>query len=303
MKTVLFVVMLGLVIPVNAEWKSSSSEDEFDDTKSFYATSSRTSSTKSMSSPYSDVNSWIGVGCNKEDGAWAYVGFNESNFTDTETKDGYNVLELRVRFDDYKTEYRFTQNWKGHSIQVTDDIGFINDIKQHNTMLLETRWFREGKVYFKHDLGGATKTIDKIMANCSGNALTKLVEEYNNAALINAVELDNTEMVKMLLAAGANPNTVSKDGETVLISATYKFNSEIIKMLLAAGVNPNMINKYGNTALIWAVKWDNYEIAKMLIDAGANPHIKSKDRRTALNIATQLDLTDIIEILKAAGAE
>ncbi|MEP6924698.1 MAG: ankyrin repeat domain-containing protein, partial [Pyrinomonadaceae bacterium] len=50
-------------------------------------------------------------------------------------------------------------------------------------------------------------------------------------ALLNAAEAKNTDVVKLLLGAGANPNVQDNKGETAM---TLSSNSDEIKLLLVS---------------------------------------------------------------------
>lgn len=69
------------------------------------------------------------------------------------------------------------------------------------------------------------------------------VDALGNAdvtALYLAVEVKNIQAVKMLLNAGANPNTTSGaplNGDTPLVRALYNPNMEMIELLLGAGAD------------------------------------------------------------------
>ena len=82
----------------------------------------------------------------------------------------------------------------------------------------------------------------------------KQTQEELNTALINATISGDKEVVKTLLAKGANVNTQDNYGDTALIMAAVKKNKEMIERLLAKGANVNIQNNYGNTALIIAVR-------------------------------------------------
>ena len=98
------------------------------------------------------------------------------------------------------------------------------------------------------------------------------------------------EIIQLLLAAGANPNTVDKYGATVLKEASEMGYVEIIKILLAAGANPNILGSFGRTALMLSVcRYTGpghierkLETVKILLAAGANPNIVDEDGHSAL---------------------
>ena len=69
--------------------------------------------------------------------------------------------------------------------------------------------------------------------------------------------------VKELICQLANPESSIAD---IFINAASNDHSEIVKLLLEAGANPNVPDPYGNTALSLT---RNPEIKNLLIRAGA----------------------------------
>jgi ankyrin repeat protein len=84
-------------------------------------------------------------------------------------------------------------------------------------------------------------------------------------------------IVERLLAAGADPNGASADGETVLMIASRTGSAETIKALVARGadVRARELRK-GQTALMWAAAENNVAAIRALIEAGADINEKSK---------------------------
>lgn len=94
-----------------------------------------------------------------------------------------------------------------------------------------------------------------------------------NTALILAAQLGRSESVKLLLEAGANVQLANEHGWTALIHAVNSSGSydeanmtEIIKGLLAAGADVNAIDRQEKRALDYASR---PAIREMLISAGA----------------------------------
>lgn len=90
-------------------------------------------------------------------------------------------------------------------------------------------------------------------------------------ALLDAVWNGQTDVVKSLLAAGADPNTHNFEGTTVLMFAARDGHVEILQTLLAAGANPKLSNKDGMDALMAATSRSHGAIATILKKAGADP--------------------------------
>ncbi|HCJ12221.1 MAG: hypothetical protein A2Y14_00705 [Verrucomicrobia bacterium GWF2_51_19] len=127
-------------------------------------------------------------------------------------------------------------------------------------------------------------------------------DKHGNTAMRLAVMDDQTEIVQILIAAGANPNIQGQNGSTVLTLAVMNDQTEIVQILIAAGADLNIQDKNGNTAMRLAMMDDQTEIAKLLIAAGANPNIQNKNGNTAMTLAVILDQTEIAKLLIAAGA-
>jgi len=86
--------------------------------------------------------------------------------------------------------------------------------------------------------------------------------------IVRAAGAGKTEMVDLLIRPGADVNAVcqSDDGNsTALMSATRY--PDILKLLLAAGADPKALDNEGQSALFHA-SGHNQEIMKMLLEAG-----------------------------------
>ena len=73
-------------------------------------------------------------------------------------------------------------------------------------------------------------------------------------------------------------------GATPLMAAALYGDAQVVKQLLAAGADANAANAAGVTPLMWAAP--RVEIAQPLLEAGADVHARSEDGRSALLIAS-----------------
>ena len=91
---------------------------------------------------------------------------------------------------------------------------------------------------------------------------------YNNT-LIEAAKDGKTELVSLLIDAGADINAVDEDGDTPLNWAASNGHSECVKLLLAApGIDVNKTNEYyGGTPLNRAAFNGRSECVKLLLAA------------------------------------
>ena len=99
--------------------------------------------------------------------------------------------------------------------------------------------------------------------------------ELGEPLLNIAAEMGHTEIVRILLEKGADPNVRDYMDNTALILAADRGDEPMVKMLLAKGADVNHQNIMGYTAITLAAKNQHGVIANMLAENGANPEIRS----------------------------
>lgn len=101
------------------------------------------------------------------------------------------------------------------------------------------------------------------------------LEDPDQTALMRAAVQGDLKTVKQLLADGtaANVNSLDQGGQSALILAcqNFKTNPELVKALIAAGANVNLRSRNGYTALTWAQARDNADVTRLLRRAGGRP--------------------------------
>ena len=106
---------------------------------------------------------------------------------------------------------------------------------------------------------------DKRIGECEGWA--------SRAASVKAYK-EQAEIVKLLLEAGANPNTcASYDLVPPIIEATRSGDRATVELLLNAGADINGRERSGNSALHWAAALHHNDILELLLQKGALPEI------------------------------
>jgi ankyrin repeat protein len=95
------------------------------------------------------------------------------------------------------------------------------------------------------------------------------------------------QAVAELLRHSAEANAVASNGSklAVINSAAASHNTEVVKMILAAGANPNAQQHGGYTALHAAAQQNDREMIQALLEAGADPAIRTDDGKTAADMA------------------
>src|SRR5215831_16593743 len=69
-------------------------------------------------------------------------------------------------------------------------------------------------------------------------------------SVADAARAGDVAQVRQLIKSGADVNAPAADGSTALLFASYDSDAEMIKTLLAAGANPNVANHFGVTPLL-----------------------------------------------------
>lgn len=150
-------------------WDTYTSRDEMTGNFSAYITSPIAFPLTKMDFPYRDVISWLAIGCNGK-GEWAYLGFNSSpNITNDETRDGYNIIDTRIKWDDKVEDAQLTQDWGAKFIHFSQGKETISKIEKSNVLKVELHWHGQQPTYFEYTLNGSSMALAEIRAQCANN--------------------------------------------------------------------------------------------------------------------------------------
>jgi hypothetical protein len=98
------------------------------------------------------------------------------------------------------------------------------------------------------------------------------LEDPSETDLMRAASQEDLKAVQGLLAtpANGNLNALDQTGQTALILACEnpKANPDVVKALLAAGADVNLRSRSGYTAMTWALAHNNGELVRVLRRAG-----------------------------------
>lgn len=149
---------------------------------------------------------------------------------------------------------------------------------------------------------------------------------FANEELWEAARKGDAAKVEALIKKGADPNAKTHYGVSALAFACDRGHVDVVKVLLANGADPKVKDTfYGATPLDSALENGHTEIVKLLLEKGASPdnallvaaqagdkkivdHVLSKYKPSpeilseALVVASNSNQKEIAEILKAAGA-
>jgi len=137
-----------------------------------------------------------------------------------------------------------------------------------------------------------------------GADVNKANDKNGETPLYQASKWGHANVVKVLMAKGADVNKATKKGFTPLIAASMEGHMEVVTLLLAApGIDVNKANKDGTTPLYWASYYGRTEVAKVLLKAGADVDKADKDGVTPLHVASYEGHMDIVKLFLAKGAD
>ena len=86
------------------------------------------------------------------------------------------------------------------------------------------------------------------------------------------LELQKSKLLaERLLALGADPGRLTKNGETPLLVAVSAGNLDVLRLLIARGAKPDQAGARGETPLARATRQKRTDIAEALLAAGAKP--------------------------------
>ena len=126
--------------------------------------------------------------------------------------------------------------------------------------------------------------------------------------LFQAIVNRNVEAAKWLIENGADVNAMTNTGINPLKECIQTFDDsdegvELVKRMLAAGADPGTHVKdgvavHGFTALHYAAGTGSAEVARLLLEAGADPYALNRLGKTPLERAQEEKHTEVIKVLE-----
>ena len=140
------------------------------------------------------------------------------------------------------------------------------------------------------------------------NAITRRSAMYGTTALHMAAYYGHQEIIKELIAKGADVNARTNEGDTSLHKAVAEGNKEAVELLITAGADVNARNDFEITPLHEAtgsnLEKGHLEITELLLANGADVNAKDDGGTTPLSEAVHGGHhKDLIDLLLANGAD
>jgi ankyrin repeat protein len=123
-------------------------------------------------------------------------------------------------------------------------------------------------------------------------------------ALHWAVRVDDVDLAKLLVGAGADAKLANRYGVTPLALAASAGNPAMLRVLLDAGGDANAVDAAGETMLMVAARVGVLEAVKVLLERGAVADTKDAQfQQTALMVAVREGHPEIVKLLVEVGAD
>ncbi|MBA3954880.1 ankyrin repeat domain-containing protein [Candidatus Dependentiae bacterium] len=149
--------------------------------------------------------------------------------------------------------------------------------------------------------------VQEVEALCGNTRIINLRYSYKDdmadgiTALHIAVLFGHTEIVELLIKAGANVTVLTKNNKNIFFYAVPQDNKEILELLLRAHERANSKIGYNEFTLRWAIESNYKTIVELLLEA--HVEFQATDGITALHLAASNDRCEIMEMLIEAGAD
>ncbi|GAA1365154.1 hypothetical protein GCM10009612_46680 [Streptomyces beijiangensis] len=145
---------------------------------------------------------------------------------------------------------------------------------------------------------------DAVVRALRAGASPESQSEGLGTALYRAALGDRPGIVRLLLAAGADPNRPSGD-DTVdlpLCGAASGGHTEVVRALLAAGAEPDLREELDFTAMTWAAQKGYGKTAEVLLAHGADPDLPGPGGVPPLVMAASRGSAETVRVLLRHGA-
>jgi uncharacterized protein len=146
---------------------------------------------------------------------------------------------------------------------------------------------------------GDVPRLHALLANDPG--LAKTFSNDGFTALHLAAFFGQSAAVEALLQYAPDVNAVSRNAMKVAVinAAAASRNAEVVRLVLQAGANPNTQQPMGYTALHSAAINNSLDMVRALLDAGADPVIRTDAGQTAAEMAREKGHVELAMVLDA----
>ena len=212
---------------------------------------------------------------------------------------------------DYAIDARAQETYRILSKLNTQPMDFINAVDKGDAASVKTLIAEGADVRTKDKNGKAAIVIAtekgysevlKLLLENGADPNGKYFKNPKANLFVMAMHNARYDAALVLLKSGAAAdfNHKYKDGKTALMIAMETEKNDLVTYLLLKKFNVDTTDDFGNTALIYAVKHDLFSVAKKLLELGADPTLRQVDGKTALDIAKSENKSSLVRILTDA---
>jgi hypothetical protein len=127
------------------------------------------------------------------------------------------------------------------------------------------------------------------------------------SALHYAAFAGHNDLIKLLIARGADVNAQTPNQSSVLMMAAHEGHEDAVQELLQAGADTRPKNDMGDTALTWAMRYNNLNIAKRISSvkefAEAVQAAPESFGKPVRSIPAPVEVSEILRQIRLARAE
>jgi ankyrin repeat protein len=152
-------------------------------------------------------------------------------------------------------------------------------------------------------LASALGREDVVIGLLGHQAALEAKDSTGATALMKAVLQSQPEIAKILLSAGANPNTANHQRMTPLMAAIMNGDDAMVDLLIACCSDIETRTTAGITPLLLAVSEGHVALARRLLNAGADANKPDHNGWTPLVAAAARGHLEIVEVLIEKGAD
>ena len=148
---------------------------------------------------------------------------------------------------------------------------------------------------------GATQTVVELLA---AGADANTVDRDGTPALHWAVRVRDRATAERLIVAGADVNAESRYGVTPLQLAIAAADGALTRWLLDSGADATAVDRAGEPPLLQAARVGDVDVAAALLEHGVHVDVRDANfRQTALMVAARHGHVDLAKVLIDAGAD
>ena len=160
---------------------------------------------------------------------------------------------------------------------------------------------------------GEQRVVEMLVARNDVNVNTQTNSPWLWTPLIAAVDCSSYKVIQTLLQSGANVNIRSKDG-TALTCAARKLDTASTKLLLEAGADPDTLSEK-EIPVVFVIFQAEYlwldvdgasrtiQLIKLLKEHGVNIKARDKSKRNLLHAAAEQGNIEAVQLLLAEGLD